>query len=256
MLTQGHTRNALADPGLLGINQGAALAIVGVTFVAGALTTSQQALLAFAGALIASVVVFAIGTAARHGATPVTLVLAGAAVTALCHGVVTGLTLLDEASLDTLRFWQVGSLAARSHVIDTVWPFVLAGSILAILNVPALNAVALGEDVARSLGISLLRARAVGIASITLLAGSAVTMAGPIAFAGLLVPHMARAFCGADYRRLLPVAMALGVVVLLVADVVGRVVARPGELSVGVVLAILGAPFFILLARRPRLVAL
>ncbi|HYI34873.1 MAG TPA: iron ABC transporter permease [Glaciibacter sp.] len=252
-LVQGHTRNPIADPGLLGINQGAALAIVAVTAVAGQVAPLSQALLAFAGALLASVLVFLIGSAARHGATPVTLILAGAAVTALCAGLVSGIVLLDEEALDTLRFWQVGSLAGRSEVLPSIWPFVVAGVALAALNARQLNALALGEDTARSLGISVLRARIAGIAGITLLAGCAVTLAGPIAFAGLLVPHIARAVVGADYRRLLPLSAVTGAVVLLLADTVGRLVARPGEISVGVVLAVFGAPFFVYLARRRKL---
>jgi iron complex transport system permease protein len=254
ILTQGHTRNAVAEPGLLGINQGAALAIVSATFLFGALPVHAQAGLAFVGALIAGVVVFAVGTAARNGATPITLVLSGAAVTALCGGLVTGLVLLDSASLDTLRFWQVGSLAARPHTLEAIWPFAVAGLVLAVLNIGALNTLALGEDAARSLGTSVPIARCAGIVAITLLAGSAVTMAGPIAFAGLLVPHIARALVGADYRRSVPAAAAFGIFLVLVADTAGRVIARPGELSVGVVLAVIGAPFFVLLARRRRLV--
>ncbi|NKX53161.1 iron ABC transporter permease [Arthrobacter sp. E918] len=253
-LTQGHTRNAVADPGLLGINQGAALAIVAVTAVAGQQLPLVQAVLAFAGALLASVLVFLIGTASRHGQTPVTLVLAGAAVTALCTGLVTGIVLLNAAALDTLRFWQVGSLAVRNDALPAVWPFLLAGLLLALLNIPALNTLALGEDTATSLGTSLLRARCAGIAAITLLAGTAVTLAGPIAFAGLLVPHLARALVGADYRWLVPASAVLGAALLLLADTAGRVIARPGELSVGVVLAVIGAPFFVILARRRKLV--
>lgn len=255
-LVQGHTRNPIADPGLLGINQGAALAIVAAIAVAGQVPPLAQALLAFAGALLASIAVFLIGSAARHGATPVTLVLAGAAVTALCSGVVSGIVLLDEAALDTLRFWQVGSLAGRSEVLPVIWPFIIAGLVLAFLNTGALNALALGEDTATSLGISVLAARATGIAAITLLAGSAATMAGPIAFAGLLVPHLARALVGVDYRWLIVVSPVAGAALLLLADTAGRVIARPGELSVGVVLAVIGAPFFVYLARRRRLVTL
>ncbi|EMY32666.1 ferric enterobactin transport system permease [Arthrobacter crystallopoietes BAB-32] len=253
-VTQGHTRNAVADPGLLGINQGAALAIVAVTAVAGQVLPLAQAMLAFGGALGASIFVFLVGSASRHGSTPVTLVLAGAAVSALCSGAVTGIALLNEAALDTLRFWQVGSLAMRTDVLPALWPFLLAGLVLALLNISALNALALGEDTARSLGISVLGARCSGIAAITLLAGSAVTMAGPIAFAGLLVPHLARALVGADYRWLVPASAVAGAALLLLADTAGRVIARPGELSVGVVLAIVGAPFFVYLARRRRLV--
>lgn len=255
-LVQGHTRNPVADPGLLGINQGAALAIVAATAAAGEAPALTQALLAFAGALAASVLVFMIGSAARRGSTPVTLVLAGAAVTALCSGLVAGIVLLNDQALDTLRFWQVGSLAGLSDVLPVIWPFIGAGVVLAVLNIRPLNALSLGEDTAVSLGVSVFRARAVGIAATTLLAGSAVTMAGPIAFAGLLVPHITRAMTGTDYRRLIPLSALTGATVLLLADTAGRVIARPGELSVGVVLAVVGAPFFIRLARRRRLVTL
>lgn len=255
-LVQGHTRNPVADPGLLGINQGAALAIVAAIALAGELPPLTQALLAFAGALAASVLVFMIGSAARHGATPVTLVLAGAAVTALCGGLVTGIVLLNDQALDTLRFWQVGSLAGRSDVLPMIWPFVVAGVVLALMNIRPLNALALGTDTAVSLGISVFRARAIGIAAITLLAGSAVTVAGPIAFAGLLVPHITRAITGPDYRWLIPLSAVTGATVLLLADTAGRVISRPGELSVGVVLAVIGAPFFVHLARRRRLATL
>lgn len=255
-LVQGHTRNPVADPGLLGINQGAALAIVTATALAGEAPALTQALLAFAGALAASVLVFSIGSAARHGSTPVTLVLAGAAVTALCSGLVAGIVLLNDQALDTLRFWQVGSLAGRSDVLAVIWPFICAGTVLAVLNIRPLNALALGADTAVSLGTSVFRARAAGIAAVTLLAGSAVTMAGPIAFAGLLVPHITRAMTGPDYRWLIPVSAVTGATVLLLADTAGRVIARPGELSVGVVLAVVGAPFFVHLARRRRLATL
>ncbi|WP_298586268.1 iron ABC transporter permease [uncultured Kocuria sp.] len=253
VLVQGHTRNPIADPGLLGINQGAALAIVAVTALVGTGAPLTQALLAFAGALAAVVVVFLIGSAARHGATPITLVLAGAAVSALCTGLVSGIVLLDDQALDTLRFWQVGSVAVRNGSLEILGPFLALGLVLAVLNIGALNALSLGEDTARSLGVSLLGGRATGIAAITLLAGAAVTLAGPIAFAGLLVPHLARAMVGADYRWLVPAGALAGAVLLLLADTAGRVIARPGELSVGVVLAAVGAPFFVHLARRKKL---
>ena len=255
-LVQGHTRNPVADPGLLGINQGAALAIVAATAVAGDVPALGQAFLAFAGALVASIRVFMIGSAARYGATPVTLVLAGAAVAALCSGLVAGIVLLNDQALDTLRFWQVGSLAGRSGVLELVWPFIAAGALLAILNVRALNALALGSDTAVSLGISVLRARAVGIGAVTLLAGTAVTLAGPIAFAGLLVPHITRAITGPDYRWQVPLSLITGATIVLLADTAGRLIARPGELSVAVVLAVVGAPFFVYLARRRRLATL
>lgn len=255
-LVQGHTRNPIADPGLLGIFQGAALAIVAVTAVAGAVPGLVQAAAAFGGALLACALVFAIASGARHGATPITLVLAGAAVTALFSAVVTAIVLLNDEALDALRFWQVGSLAGGDGTLKLIWPLVAAGAALAAANVASLNALSLGEDTARSLGVSLLRARTLGVAAIALLAGCAVMMAGPIAFAGLIVPHIARAMVGADYRWLVPASALCGSAVLLLADVAGRVIARPGELSAGVVLAVIGAPFFILLARRRKLVTL
>ncbi len=256
MVIQGHSRNPIADPGLLGINQGAALAIVAVTAFSGPLGYLPQALLAFAGAFLASVLVFLIGSASRNGATSVTLVLAGAAVTAVCGGIVSAIALLNEDSLETLRFWQVGSLAGRHDILGYLWPFILAGLLLALFNASALNGLALGEDSARSLGISVAGARTVGILAVTLLAGSAVTMAGPIAFAGLLVPHLARFLAGSDYRWLMPTAALCGAAILLLADTAGQVIARPGELSAGVVLAVIGAPFFVILARRRRLMKL
>ncbi|WP_077489937.1 FecCD family ABC transporter permease [Sinomonas mesophila] len=257
-LSQGHTRNAVADPGLLGIYPGAALAVVGGSLVFGGAgtTTYAQAALAFCGAVVACAVVFAVGSATRHGVTPVTLVLAGAAVSALAGGFVSLIVLSSDAALDTLRFWQLGSVAVRGGLVPQMLPFVAVGLALAAANIGPLNALALGEDTARSLGVSVARARFLGLASLALLAACAVTLAGPIAFAGLLVPHMVRGLVGADYRWQLPGCALLGASLLLLADTAGRVIARPGELPVGVVLAVLGAPFFVHLARRRRLVTL
>ena len=256
VMVQGHTRNPIADPGLLGIFQGAALAVVATTALAGTVHWLVLAIMAFVGALLASVLVFTIAHLAGRGATPITLVLAGAAVAALCAALVTAIVLFNEAALDTLRFWQVGSLSGRSGAIELVWPFALAGGVLAVANTSSLNVLALGEETAQSLGVSLRRSRTVGIAAITLLAGSAVMMAGPIAFAGLVVPHLARAVVGGDYRWLIPTSAVAGAALLLVADTVGRIVARPGELPAAVILAVIGAPFFVLLARRRKLVTL
>ncbi len=257
-LAQGHTRNAIADPGLLGIYPGAALAIVGGSLVLGAAGTSTyaQAALAFGGAVAASVLVIAVGSVTRHGATPVTLVLAGAAVSALAGGVVSLIVLSNDSALDTLRFWQLGSVAARGALLPQVAPLIVVGAVLAVLNIGPLNALALGEDTARSLGVSVARARLLGLAAIGVLSASAVTLAGPLAFAGLLVPHAARGVVGADYRWQVPASALGGAALLLLADTAGRLIARPGELPVGVVLAVVGAPFFVYLARRRRLVAL
>jgi iron complex transport system permease protein len=212
---------------------------------------------AFAGAFAASVLVFMLGSLGRGGPTPVTLALAGVSVSFLLYGLIQALLLADLATLDAYRFWVVGSLAGRDAAVTTqVAPFLLVGLILAVLNAPGLNLLALGEDVARALGQRVAVTRGTGLVAITLLAGAAVAACGPIAFVGLVVPHVARALTGPDHRWLLPAAGLTGAVLLLIADVIGRIVVRPGELQVGIVLALIGAPFFIALVRRRRLVKL
>jgi iron complex transport system permease protein len=187
----------------------------------------------------------------------VTLALAGAAVTALLVALTSAVILLDVDTLDAYRFWVVGSLAGRDGAVlfELQW-FVWAGVLLALVSAPALNALSLGDDVARSLGFSVRRTRVLGIVAVSLLAGAATAMCGPIAFLGLVVPHVVRALTGPDYRWLLPCAGLAGAVLLLAADVLGRVVVRPGELQVGIVLALVGAPFFIALVRRRALVSI
>ncbi|MFI0448917.1 FecCD family ABC transporter permease [Actinomadura sp. 6N118] len=252
-LVQGHTRNPLADPGLLGVTQGAAFAMVLSIFTFGVTGVGTYIWFGFAGALAASVLVFVLGGAGRGGATPLTLALAGAAVTAFLHGLVAGLVLLDEQAMDTYRFWQAGALAGRdADVLPLLLPFVLVGLVLAMANAPGLNALALGEDVARSLGHRIGLARTIGITAITLLTGAAVAACGALAFLGLIVPHLARALSGPDHRWLLPFSGLLGATLLLAADVTGRLVARPGEVEVGIMLALLGGPFFIALVRRRK----
>lgn len=256
-LMQAHTRNPLAEPGLLGVNAGAAFAVVIAIFAFDVQSLFGYVWFGFAGAMVASVVVFTLGSSAVGGPTPVTLALAGAALTYLLLAMTNAVVLLDEQSLDAYRFWAVGALAGRDpQIIGQVSWFIVAGALLALASAPGLNAIALGEDVARSLGQSIWLSRVTGVVAITLLAGGAVAACGPIAFVGLIVPHIARAITGPDYRWLLPCSGLLGAILLLTADVVGRVVARPGELAVGIVLAVIGAPFFIALVRRRRLLAL
>jgi ABC-type Fe3+-siderophore transport system permease subunit len=256
-LMQGHTRNPLGDPGLLGVTAGASLAVVLAISVLGVGTPAGYVWFAFAGALAGTVLVFAIGSVGRGGGTPVTLALAGAALSALLFAVVRTILVSDQQTLDSFRFWVVGSLAGRGA--DVAWqvaPFVAVGLVLATVNAPALNLLSLGDDVARGLGQRIWPARAVGLAAITLLGGAATAACGPIAFVGLVVPHVVRAVTGPDHRWLIPCSGLLGAALLLGADVVGRVVARPGELQVGIVLALIGAPFFIALVRRRGTVAL
>ncbi|SDN99790.1 iron ABC transporter permease [Geodermatophilus sp. DSM 45219] len=253
-LAQGHTRNPLGDPGLLGITSGASLGVVLAIYLLGVGTPAGYVWFAFAGALLGTVLVFALGSAGRGGASPVTLALAGAALSALFYALVRAILVSDTDSLDAFRFWVVGALAGRGA--DVAWqvaPFIVAGLLLALVNAPALDLLGLGEDVARGLGQRVWLARAVGLAAVTLLCGAATAACGPIAFVGLVVPHVVRAFTGPSHRWLVPCSGLLGAVLLLLADVVGRVVVRPGELQVGIVLALIGAPFFIALIRRRRL---
>jgi iron complex transport system permease protein len=256
-LMQGHTRNPLGDPGLLGVTAGASFAVVLSIWLFGVGSPSGYIWFAFAGALLGSVAVYLIGSSGRGGATPVSLALAGSAISFLLYALVQAITIRERTALDSFRFWVVGALAGRgADVITQVAPFVVVGLALALVNAPALNLLGLGEDVARGLGQRVWLARATGLAAITLLTGAATAACGPIAFVGLVVPHVARSITGPDHRWLIPYSGLLGVVFLLLADVLGRIVARPGELQVGIVLAVLGAPFFIALVRRRRLVQL
>lgn len=256
-LIQGYTRNPLADAGLLGLNAGAAfLAALGVHLFA--LTQPSQYIWpAFAGALIAGVVVFAVSATGSGRSTPLTLVLAGTAVTALLQALTNAVLLLDPGALDAYRFWVVGTPAGHDpSVAAHIAPFILAGVVLAILAAPGLNAIGLGEDVARGLGVNIARNRAIGLIAVVLLTGAATAAVGPISFLGLVVPHLVRMITGPDHRWLIPYSALLGAIVLLLADVLGRVVAPPGELQAGIVLAVLGAPCFIALVRRRKVAQL
>ncbi|WP_306213727.1 FecCD family ABC transporter permease [Actinoplanes sp. RD1] len=250
-LLQGLTRNALAGPEVLGVNAGAALAVVLGIAVAGAHTFAGWVWFSFGGAALAGTAVYALGSLGRGGATPVKLALAGAAATALLGGLTTAVTLLDITTFTAYRYWSVGALtSADATVLRASVPFLAVGAVLAVASVRALDALALGDDLARSLGQSLTVGRATAALGVVVLAGTAVALAGPIAFVGLTVPHMARALTGPSYRWVLPYSAVLAPAVLLAADILGRVVARPQELQAGIVTAIAGAPFFIALVRR------
>ncbi|MGW7515164.1 FecCD family ABC transporter permease [Streptomyces sp. NPDC054796] len=253
---QGLTRNPIAEPGILGVSQGASAGVVCAIAFAGVHTLAGYVWFAFLGAAVAGVAVYAIAarTAARGGvggAGPVTLALAGAAVNALLVSVISAILTTRAAALDEFRFWQVGSLTGRdAQIAGQVWPFLLAGVLLVLVAARGLDALALGEDVAKGLGQNVATVRVVGGLGATVLTGVGVAAAGPIAFVGLAVPHVARAVVGGGHRWLLPMAAVLGATVLVVSDVVGRVVLRPGEVPAGVLTALLGAPFLIALLRR------
>lgn len=254
---QALTRNPLADPGILGINSGAGLFVVIGISVFGMTSLLQYVWFGFAGAAVSAIGVYVIGSLGRGGATPVKLALAGTALSATLLSLTTAVLVTDQATYDQFRFWQVGSLAGRDMTI--AWqglPFVAAGALIALGCARALDALALGEAVATSLGQHVGRTRLIAAVAVVLLCGAATAMAGPLVFIGLVVPHVARLITGPDHRWLLPYAMLLAPLVILLADVLGRVVARPAEMQVGIVTAIVGAPVFVALARRRRLAEL
>jgi len=251
---QALTRNPLADPGLLGINAGASAAVVSAISFAGITSFTGYVWFAFAGAAAVSVLVYAVG--GGSGATPVRLILAGTAINAALFSYVSAVQLLDTAALDRMRFWTVGSLAGPdAGSASLIAPFIGVGTLLALALARPLNALALGEEAARALGAHPARARAAAIVAITLLCGAATGACGPIVFVGLMVPHLVRALTGPDLRLQLPYCAVLAPVLLLGADVLGRVLARPAELQVGIVTAVLGGPFFLYLVRRRRAAA-
>ncbi len=250
---QGLTRNPLADPALLGVSSGASLFVVlGMAWV-GLATLTQYVWAAFLGAALASLLVYAIGSMGREGATPLKLALAGAATSAALLSAVSMVLLTRTDVLDTFRFWQVGSIGRASYAeIGQIVPFLVVGTVLAVGCARGMDAIALGDEVATGLGQRVGLVRGVGALATVLLCGASVAIAGPIGFVGLVVPHLARAFTGPSHRWLLPYAAALGAALLLAADVVGRVVARPQEVEVGIVTAVLGAPVFIAIIRRQK----
>ena len=252
---QALTRNPLADPGLLGVNAGAAAAVVSAISFFGVTSVNGYVWFSLAGAAAVSTLVYLVG--GSRSATPVRLALAGTAVTALLQGYTNAVELTDSVALDRMRFWQVGSLAnADMATVRNVLPFIAVGIALALMTARPLNAVALGDDTARGLGARLTRTRVLVMIAITLLCGAATAACGPIVFVGLMVPHVVRGITGPDMRWILPYAAVLSPVLLLGADVIGRLVTRPAELQVGIVTAVLGGPVFIVLVRRRKMAEL
>lgn len=248
---QALTRNPLADPGLLGINAGASAAVVTAITFFGVTSLSGYVWFAFLGAAAVGAMVWFLG--GSRGATPVRLALAGTAISAALYGYLQAVMIMDDAALNKMRFWTVGSLSsATDETITQVLPFLLAGTVLALALARPLNAMEMGDDTATALGANLNRTRVLSMLAATVLCGAATAACGPIVFVGLMVPHVVRSFTGPDLRWILPYAAVLSPVLLLGADVLGRIVARPSELQVGIVTAILGGPVFIFLVRRRR----
>jgi len=255
-LMQALTLNPLAEPGLLGVNLGAASGVVLALAFFGITTIGGYVWFAFAGAALTSVVVFLLGNTGRS-ATPDRQILAGVAITTVMGSGIYAILVLKPDVLDRYRFWDVGSLGDVSvPAAGRVAPFVIAGVLIALSLGPALNALAMGEETGRALGAHVIRTRLLGMLAVTLLCGGATAVVGPIYFVGLAVPHITRMFTGPDQRWILLYSMVLAPVLLLTADIIGRVVAAPSELEVGIVTAFVGAPMFIFLARRRRLAQL
>ncbi|MFI9781607.1 FecCD family ABC transporter permease [Streptomyces sp. NPDC051956] len=252
---QALTRNPLADPGLLGINMGASAAVVTAISFFGVSSLTGYVWFAFLGAAAVGVLVYVLG--GTRSATPVRLALAGTAISAALYGYLQAVMIMDNAALGKMRFWTVGSLvSADMSTIRQVLPFIAVGTVLALALARPLNAMAMGDDTARALGANLNRTRALSMAAATLLCGAATAACGPIVFVGLMVPHVVRSFTGPDLRWILPFSAVLSPVLLLGADVVGRLVARPAEIQVGIVTAIIGGPVFIYLVRRRKVTQL
>ncbi|MDX3234530.1 iron ABC transporter permease [Streptomyces sp. ME03-5709C] len=253
---QGITRNPIAEPGILGVSQGASVGVVCAIAFLGVHTLTGYVWFAFVGAAIATVAVYGVAAGGYRGASPVKLALAGAATNAFLASVVSGIVTTDAHALDEFRFWQVGSISGRgSDVISQIWPFVAAGLLLVAALARGLDALALGDDAAKGLGHNVALLRVLGAVGATVLTGAAVAAVGPIAFTGLAVPHIARALVGAAHRWVLPVAALLGPVMILASDVLGRIVFPPSEVPVAVMTALLGVPFLIALVRRRTVVA-
>ena len=248
-ITQGLTRNPLAAPDILGIDMGAALAMVLAVFIGG--SGGNYVGFAFGGAAIASVTVYWLGSMGRSGLTPLKLVIAGAALSYLLGSITTGILILSQRTLDEIRFWLAGSLAGHDITsLLPVLPYICVGLIGSLALGRRLTLLSLGEDVAQGLGLQTVWVKVAAAVTVVLLAGSSVALAGPISFVGLVVPHIVRFGVGVDYRWILPYAMITGGILLSVADMAARLVIRPQELPVGIMTALVGAPFFIYLARR------
>ncbi|MDL4771306.1 MULTISPECIES: FecCD family ABC transporter permease [Thermomonosporaceae] len=255
VLMQALTRNPLADPRIMGVTSGASLGVVLAISVFGLTALPAYIWFGIAGAALSGTFVYALAARTRDGASPVTLALAGTALDASLSGVVVGVLTVDSQTFDQYRFWAVGSLAGRPPEV-ALWllPFVAAGVVLAFGAARGLDALALGDDLARGLGRNVGMVRLAAAVAAIMLTGAAVAAAGPIGFVGLAVPHLARGLVGAGHRWVLAVSVLLGPALLLAADVIGRLVTPPAEVRAGVVTALIGAPFLIMLVRRARTV--
>ena len=253
-LMQAVTRNPIADPGILGVNTGASLAIlIGVAFL-GISGASQFLWFALIGAAVTAVLVYTIGSLGPGGPTPVKLALAGVATSAALSCVISAVMLPLAQGLDDYRFWQMGSLGRGTwSSLTTIAPFLAVATLLAVLVASPLNSLALGEEMAIGLGVNVTRTRLAAAGAGVLLCSAVTAVVGPIGFVGLMVPHTVRMLCGPDHRWLLPLSALCGADLLTLSDVLGRIVSRPSAaLPVAVVTAFVGAPILIMIARGAK----
>jgi len=252
VLMQTLTKNPLASPGIFGINAGGGFMVVMAVTLFGVTSLQSFAWLSFLGAAIAAVGVFIIGGASgSNGLTPMKLTLAGAAITAMFSSFTQGLLVLNEAALEQVLFWLAGSVQGRSlEILAGVFPYILAGWILSLMIAGKMNILAMGEDVAKGLGVKTNILKVISLVAVVLLAGGSVAVAGPIGFIGIVIPHIARKIIGVDHRWLIPYSGLLGAILLLAADIGARYIIMPKEVPVGVMTAVIGAPFFVYVARR------
>lgn len=249
-IMQGLTRNPLADPGLLGIEAGAAFAVVGAVFLFQINSLSTYAIFAFAGGGVTAIAVYLLGSLGRGGPTPLKLTIAGAAISALISSLTTAVLLFNQRTLEEVRFWLVGSVAGRDFgLISQALPYVAVGLGVALVMGRQITTLSLGDDVAKGLGQNTAWIKGLCAVAVVLLAGASVALAGPVGFVGLVIPHVVRFFVGVDYRWILPYSVLLGGTFLVTSDVIGRVIARPSELAVGVMTALIGGPVFVALVR-------
>ncbi|HWD63115.1 MAG TPA: iron ABC transporter permease [Humibacter sp.] len=250
---QAVTRNPLADPGILGVSSGAALAVViGIAFF-GMSSPYTYLVVAIAGAAVAAVFVYLIGSLGGGGASPLKLALAGAAISAAFASLVSAVLLPRVDVVESFRFWQIGGVGGATwDRIAVIAPILVVGAVVCLVMSRGMNSLALGDELATGLGVNVLRSRLISAAGAVILCGAATAIAGPIGFVGLVVPHICRLLVGTDHRWLLPFSALGGGALLVMADVVGRLVARPSEIDVGIVTAVIGAPFFIWIVRRQK----
>jgi iron complex transport system permease protein len=250
---QGVTRNPLADPGILGINMGASLAIViGIAYF-GLVDPTSYIWLAIAGAGAAAVFVYAVGSLGRGGATPLKLALAGAATSAAFTSFATAVVLPRNDIAGNFQSWQVGGVGGATFAkLGLVAPFLALGFVVCVLSARGLNSIALGDELAAGLGQNVALTRALAALGAVVLCGASTAVCGPIWFVGLVVPHACRLVVGPDYRWVIPLSALTGATLVTISDTIGRIVAKPEEIDVGIVTALFGAPVFIYIVRRQR----